>query len=194
MYIYVNTYIYIYIYIYILFSNISKTKFFIKLWWKNLVLILLNKKYINVFWPLIYTLTFMGRGFKIDGRWNQISCAQVHELKKGHWLFQKKSKQRFIWGHRYILETPLEFIGLSLYLWIFWKKQSFSPGNSAKLCYMLWNFQRQKPRPMKISHFPWLPQDIPLLFWTSACYFFNCRRKSVSSLTLSSPLFGFFQE
>ena len=48
----------------------------------------------------------MGKGFKFDGTWNQSSCAQVLELTKGHWLFQEKSKQR------YLLEIPPEIYRL----------------------------------------------------------------------------------
>ena len=34
--------------------------------------------------------------------------------------------------------------------WKLWRKQSFTPTNSTKMCYNPWKSQSQKPRPMKI--------------------------------------------
>ena len=47
----------------------------------------------------------------------------------------------------YFFEKPLEFFILLLYPWKFQTKQSFTSGNSTKLCYILWKLQAQKPRP-----------------------------------------------
>lgn len=47
----------------------------------------------------------------------------------------------------------LEFLGLLFYLWKFQTKQSFTPGNSAKLCCTHWKFQGQNARPMGIPHY-----------------------------------------
>lgn len=47
----------------------------------------------------------------------------------------------------------LEFLGLLFYSWKFQAKQSFTPGNSAKLCCTHWKFQGQNARPMGIPHY-----------------------------------------
>ena len=66
----------------------------------------------------------------------------------------------------------------------FYRKQAFTPGNSAKLCDTLWKFQDQKPKPMEIHNFSLTPLEITFLFklipGISACSFFNTPGNSMS--------------
>ena len=67
-------------------------------------------------------------------------------------LFQKNFKQVGWWIY-FSGNPPLEFLDLSLYLWKFRRKQTFTPGNSAKLCATLGNskFKNQDPGKFHIS-------------------------------------------
>ena len=52
-------------------------------------------------------------------------------------LFQKKNKQGSLRTYFFGKKT-LKSLGLSLYTWQFWAKQSFTLGNYVKLCYTPW--------------------------------------------------------
>ena len=65
--------------------------------------------------------------------------------------YSRKKTKKGDWGHTF-LKKPLEFFSFLLYLWKFQTKQSSTPGNSAKLCFIPWKFQAQKPRPLEIPH------------------------------------------
>ena len=93
--------------------------------------------------------------------WNSSNC---HATKIVIWLFGWNSPVH--WAIPEKLQTgrvvdilfwnphppALKFLDLSLYLYKFWRKQAFTPGNSAKLSATSWKFQGQKPRPKEISH------------------------------------------
>ena len=64
--------------------------------------------------------------------------------------FSRKKTNRG--GGGTFLKNPLDFLGLSFYLWKFWIKQSITPENLAKLCYTPWKFQDHKRRPLEIQH------------------------------------------
>ena len=64
----------------------------------------------------------------------------------------QKGMGRGWWKDILFLKNLLEVLGFLLYPWNFRTKQSFTPGNSAKLCYTPWRFQCQKPRPVEVPH------------------------------------------
>ena len=101
-------------------------------------------------------------------------------------LFHKKSKQEGVGDIGTFLKKRLEFVSLSLYPWNFQTKQSFTPGNSAKLCYTTWMFQGQKTIPTEIPHdfFLIIPGNAtPFLVdpWNFHIQFFNTPGNSMSS-------------
>ena len=59
----------------------------------------------------------------------------------------QENKQTGSWGHTF-LKTSMEFFVYLLYPWKFETNQSSTPGNCAKLHYILWKFHDQKPRPL----------------------------------------------
>ena len=67
-------------------------------------------------------------------------------------LGYSRKKFRQGWMKHTFFKKSLEFLGLPLYPWKFWRKQNFTSGNSIKLYYNPWEFQDQKPRPMEIPH------------------------------------------
>ena len=54
-----------------------------------------------------------------------------------------ENPNRRSWGHTF-LKKPREWLGLSLYTWKFWRKQSFTPRYFRKLCYTPQKFQSNK--------------------------------------------------
>ena len=80
-------------------------------------------------------------------------------------LFQKKNKQKGL--RTYFFET-LPGIVYLVYRWKFRTNQSHTPGNCAKLHYIPWKFQDQKPRPLEIPHNFFL-----VTLGNSICYFFD---------------------
>ena len=104
-------------------------------------------------------------------------------------LGYSRKKFRQGWLKHTFFKNSLEFLGLSLYPWKFWRKQSFTSGNSTKLYYNPWEFQDQKARPMEIPH------DCFLIRWKLHSFLldpwnfhmlFNTPGNSMSSF------FGFF--
>ena len=104
-------------------------------------------------------------------------------------LGYSRKKFRQGWLKYTFFKKSLEFLGLSLYPWKFWRKQSFTSGNSTKLYYNPWEFQDQKARPMEIPH------DCFLIRWKLHSFLldpwnfhmlFNTPGNSMSSF------FGFF--
>ena len=76
------------------------------------------------------------------------------------------------------------------YLLYPWKSQTNSsiPGNCAKLRYIPWKFQDQKPWPWKFNIiFSW-----SRLCGNSTCYFFDTPGNSISSAQSPLPMFVFF--
>ena len=67
-------------------------------------------------------------------------------------------------------KRPLEFLNLSLYLWKFQTKWSFTSGNSTKFFYIHWNFRSKTKNedPWKFNIiFSGSLFEIPLLFYWS---------------------------
>ena len=52
---------------------------------------------------------------------------------------EKRKKNMGGWGHSF-LKTTLEFLDFLIYPWKLQIKQSFTPRNSTKLCYLPWKF------------------------------------------------------
>ena len=115
-----------------------------------------------------------------------------------HWqigLFQRKPKQEGL--KTYFFEKLLESLGLSLYLWKFQRKQSFTPENFTGTCALfLQNSKAINQDPGKFYMiFSWSPMEIPLLFYLTPG---NPNALSSAPLeisipqTLSSSLFGLF--
>ena len=78
-------------------------------------------------------------------------------------LFQKKLRQE--WLQHMLFKKSLKFLGLWLYPCKFWRKKSFTSGNSTKLCYDLSEFQDQKTKSMEIPHdFFWLDENSTLFY------------------------------
>ena len=77
-------------------------------------------------------------------------------------------------GHfTYFFNQALEFLGLLLYPWKFWKKQSFTPGNSGNLCYTPGKFHIFSLSPLDIVHIHTMSSihlEIPCLH--NPCIFF----------------------
>ena len=67
-------------------------------------------------------------------------------------LGYSRKKFRQGWMKHTFFKKSLGFLGLPLYRWKFWKKQSFFSGNFTKLSYNPWEFQDQKARPMESSN------------------------------------------
>ena len=65
--------------------------------------------------------------------------------------YSRKNPNKGVWGYAFLIK-PLEFLCLSLYPLKFQRKWSFTPQNSAELCYTSWKFQGQRPRPMEMPH------------------------------------------
>ena len=80
-------------------------------------------------------------------------------------------------------KRPLKFSDLSLYPWKFQTKWSSTPGKSTKLCYIHWNFQSQKPRPMEIPH-----DLFCILYYPRKLHFFLYWPQEFSHSTYSVPL------
>ena len=84
-------------------------------------------------------------------------------LRNENGLLQKKSKRGI---RTKFWKKTLEFLDLPLYPQKFWRKQSFIPENSPKLCDTPWIFQDQKPKPIKfLMILSWSLLEIPILFY-----------------------------
>ena len=119
--------------------------------------------------------TFFMVSFKIRGHFKLISHLDPSpKMGDSFWVLVAHtlallgySRQKFRqgWLKHTFLKNFLEFLGLPLYPWKFSRKQSFTSGNSTKLCYNPWEFQNQKPRPMEIPHDCfWLGENSTLFY------------------------------
>ena len=77
--------------------------------------------------------------------WHDILCVIQWKFQSGDVGWKNTASKK-----------PVEFLGLILCPWKFQPKQTFTPGNSAELCYTPSKFQGQKPRPLEIPQiFSW---------------------------------------
>ena len=105
------------------------TLFLIDLWNFHIIFFQYISKKFQVFNPPPVWIFF----------WNTCSChaAKVVIWLFGwnspvHWAIPEKIQTGGVWWI-YFSEKPLEFLNLLLYLWKFWRKQPFTPGNQ-KFC------------------------------------------------------------
>ena len=98
-------------------------------------------------------------------------------------LFQKKSKLVVGCPYAYFSEKAPWTLQISHFTF---RKQLFIPGNSTELCYILWKFQDQNPKPMENPHDFFLitrgkSTSFLLDQGVCPCSFFNTLRNSISS-------------
>ena len=106
-------------------------------------------------------------------------------------LGYSRKKFRQGWLKHTFFKKSLEFLGLSLYPWKFWRKQSFTLRNFTKSYYNPWEFEDQKPSPMEIPHdcflIRWKLDSFYLIPGISIC-------SSISLEILMSSFVGFLLE
>ena len=116
---------------------------------------------------------------KLQWVYNHSMVTISNRLEISHGCSRKKAGG---WGHTFFKKPGL-FSFFYFILGNFSKKQSSTPANSARLCYIPWKFHGQK------SSRPPCKSQIPHYFFlftpgNSACYFFDT---PVDSISWSSP-------